>query len=345
MKHLEKQITETIAALNELGSQSTPFLVLIDFAMQKPQIFPLAEISPGEILFDINGKTNAPGYEPLRKPIFFEKYPLSFAAYRQKFDLVKKHIQAGDSFLVNLTAPTPIATNLSLLEIFHHSRARYKLWFRDEFVVFSPEIFVQIRNEKIASFPMKGTIDAALPNAAQQILQDKKETAEHNTIVDLIRNDLSMVAREVQVKRFRYIEQVTTSDKQLLQVSSEITGKLPPDYRSRLGDILFAMLPAGSISGAPKPKTLEIIRAAEQYERGFYTGIVGIFDGKNLDCGVLIRFIERTPEGLVYKSGGGITSFSEVEKEYQELIDKVYVPITGKHSHRAAADLQPALSQ
>lgn len=331
--------------MNELGRRRTPFLLVVDFAAQQPLILPLSEVSPEEILFAINGKSNVT--EPCSTPgnIFFEKDPLSFSAYRQKFDLVKQHIHAGDSFLVNLTAPTPIATNLSLQEIFHHSQARYKLWFRDEFVVFSPEIFVQIRNGQIASFPMKGTIDAHLPNAKQQILNDKKETAEHNTIVDLIRNDLSMVATGVQVERFRYVEKVRTHGKHLLQVSSKIVGNLEPDYRSRLGDILFAMLPAGSISGAPKPKTLEIIRAAEQYERGYYTGIVGLFDGENLDCGVMIRFIERTKAGLVYKSGGGITSFSEAEKEYQELIDKVYVPIIGNHTDRKPADLQSELSQ
>ncbi len=313
--------------------------------MQRPLVLPLAEISPREILFNINGKSNATEQCAAASDIFFEKFPLSLSAYRQKFDLVKRHIQAGDSFLVNLTAPTPIATNLSLREIFHRSQARYKLWFRDEFVVFSPEIFVQIQDGQIASFPMKGTIDANLPRAKQQILNDKKETAEHNTIVDLIRNDLSMVATDVQVERFRYVEKVRTNGKHLLQVSSKIIGNLEPDYHAQLGDILFAMLPAGSISGAPKPKTLEIIRAAEQYERGYYTGIFGIFDGKNLDSGVMIRFIERTPHGLVYKSGGGITHFSELEKEYQELIDKVYVPITGNHPHRKPTDLQSELSQ
>ena len=66
----------------------------------------------------------------------------------------------------------------------------------------------------------------------------------------------------------------------------------------------------------------------EPYNRGYYTGIMGYFDGKNLDSGVMIRFIEKTPQGLIYKSGGGITTMSDVNKEYQELIDKVYVPIT-----------------
>ena len=88
------------------------------------------------------------------------------------------------------------------------------------------------------------------------------------------------------------------------------------------------MLPAGSISGAPKKKTLEIIEEAEGYDRGFFTGVFGYFDGRNLDSAVMIRFIERQGDQLVFKSGGGVTSFSECKQEYVELIDKVYVPIT-----------------
>lgn len=322
MKHESAKVQ-----INELAAHGEPFLFMIDFDLERPLILPLSEVSAEEILFSVNGFTNGPRAKALDKPVFFDKFPIAFAEYAAKFEIVKNHIQAGNSFLVNLTCPTPIVTNLTLQEIFHHSNARYKLWFRDEFVVFSPEIFVQIRNGQIASFPMKGTIDAAIPNAKGLILNDKKETAEHHTIVDLIRNDLSMVARNVRVERLRYVEKVQTNGKNLLQVSSKIAGDLEVTWQRQLGDILWRLLPAGSISGAPKPKTVEIIREAEQYERDFYTGIFGVFDGENLDCGVMIRFIEKTPEGLIYKSGGGITSFSEVEKEYQEMIDKVYVPI------------------
>ena len=81
---------------------------------------------------------------------------------------------------------------------------------KDRFVVFSPEIFVKIRDEHIYSFPMKGTIDATLPDARRRILDDPKEMAEHATIVDLIRNDLSMVATEVMVARYRYIDELPT---------------------------------------------------------------------------------------------------------------------------------------
>jgi para-aminobenzoate synthetase component I len=163
--------------------------------------------------------------------------------------------------------------------------------------------------------------------AKEKILADQKELAEHVTIVDLIRNDLSTVASSVQVTRFRYVEEVKTHQKDLLQVSSEIQGDLPPDYLSHLGDILVALLPAGSVSGAPKKKTLEIIRKAEGEERGYYTGVFGYFDGQNLDAGVLIRYIEKTEQGLYFRSGGGITTQSKVETEYQEAIDKIYAPI------------------
>ena len=89
----------------------------------------------------------------------------------------------------------------------------------------------------------------------------------------------------------------------------------------------FKLLPAGSISGAPKKKTVEIICKAENYKRGFYTGIFGFFDGEKLDSGVMIRYIEEQNGKLIFKSGGGVTTFSDEEKEYNEMIDKVYVPI------------------
>lgn len=169
--------------------------------------------------------------------------------------------------------------------------------------------------------------DAAIHGAEKIILSDLKETAEHYTITDLIRNDLNTVSTNVRVERFRYIDEIVTSEKKLLQVSSEICGDLEKNYLSRLGDIIYALLPAGSVSGAPKRKTTEIISATEDQERGYYTGIFGIFDGHNIDSCVMIRFIERSENGYIYRSGGGITSFSDPLTEYNEMIDKIYVPI------------------
>jgi para-aminobenzoate synthetase component 1 len=87
------------------------------------------------------------------------------------------------------------------------------------------------------------------------------------------------------------------------------------------------MLPAGSITGTPKKSSVQIIEEVEQYKRGYYTGIFGIYDGKSLDSAVMIRFIQKEKEDFFYKSGGGITSDSNAHLEYQELIDKIYIPI------------------
>jgi len=313
--------------MNEFGLKGRPFLFIIDFEGRNPAIYPLNEI-PGDILYDIHGKGNTgkkiPGHY---KDFTFRKYPVSFREYQDKFNRVMQHLKNGDTYLINLTQPTMVDTDLSLKEIFEIARAPYRLFFRDVFTVFSPETFIKIRDKRIMTFPMKGTIDFSIPDARNILMNDPKEISEHNTIVDLMRNDLSMVAKKVRVDRFRYLDKINTNDKTILQASSEISGNLPPDYPGNIGDILKTLLPAGSISGAPKPKTVDILLETEGYERSYYTGIFGVFDGKNLDSAVMIRYIEKGDKGFVFKSGGGITSQSDPRKEYQELIDKVYVPI------------------
>ena len=313
--------------MNDYGGRGIPFIFILDFDLKKPFIAPIDEVDPSVICYSLNGKGNdSPPHQP-EKELAFEAHPVSRDRYQTAFETARTHINYGNSFLLNLTMPSRVEMNYSLKEVFQCSRAKYKLWFRDEFVVFSPETFVRIDGLTISSYPMKGTIDAALPDAENRLRHSKKELAEHYTIVDLIRNDLSMVAKNVKVKRFQYIDRIKTNRKELLQMSSEITGELPEGYRNNLGDILLKMLPAGSISGAPKRKTVEIIRQAEQYERGYYTGIFGVFDGTNLDSGVMIRYIERSGNSFIYKSGGGITALSDPEEEYQELIDKIYIPL------------------
>ena len=109
---------------------------------------------------------------------------------------------------------------------------------------------------------------------------------------------------------------------------AKVCGQLPQNYTDNIGTLLHKLLPAGSICGAPKPQTLAIIKEAENYDRGYYTGVFGIFDGQNLDSSVMIRFIEKQEDGsLIFKSGGGITAFSDPRSEYQEMIDKVYLGV------------------
>lgn len=315
---------EAISTMNNYGLQRKPFLFVVDFEMENSFVLTDDELKVSGIKYSI-GSTDS---SLSSKEIEFQIHPIDFERYSVAFDYVVKQISLGNSYLTNLTFPTRIETNLTLDEIFNFSRAKYKLQFSNKFVVFSPECFVKIKDGIISSYPMKGTIDAALPNAERIILADEKEMAEHITIVDLIRNDLSIVAENVRVEKFRYIDRIETNKKSLLQVSSEIAGELGANYHKKLGDIIYSMLPAGSISGAPKKKTVEIIQHAEKIKRGFYTGVFGYYDGENLDSAVMIRFIEQTPEGLYYRSGGGITFMSDPNSEYQEMIDKVYVPFT-----------------
>lgn len=296
--------------------------------MNTPLVIPLAQIDSSQLLFDIEGINNIIGPFPqIPSHDLRMVKPVSMPHYKAAYDYCLQQLNLGNSYLINLTFPTKIETNLSLQQIFYLSKSKYRLWMRNNFVCFSPETFVKIRNGIISSCPMKGTIDAAMPYAENLILNDTKETAEHNTIVDLIRNDLSMVAIQVRVEKFRYIDKIATNNKDLLQVSSLISGHLPADYASHIGDILFNLLPAGSVSGAPKKKTLEIIQHAEQSPRGYYTGVFGYFDGCNMNTAVMIRFIEQSNGKMYYKSGGGITTQSMLHKEYEELLNKVYFSV------------------
>ncbi len=313
--------------LNRWGHERVPFLFVIDFELEKPLAWKLADLDAAEIQYDVNGFSN--GKEKIvSEAIEIHSHPISFQLYKEKFDRVYQHLQYGDSYLTNLTIVTPIELSNSLAEIFNKSTARYKLLVKDNFLVFSPEGFIKIQKNKIHAFPMKGTIDADLPNAREIILTNGKEMAEHVTIVDLIRNDLSVIAKNVHVNKFRYIDEIKTNRKKLLQVSSEIVGELEGDWEGKLGDILISLLPAGSISGAPKAKTLDIIAQAEIEKRGYYSGVFGYFDGRQVDSGVMIRYIEKKNDHYCYRSGGGITTQSNAEQEYQETIDKVYVPST-----------------
>jgi para-aminobenzoate synthetase component 1 len=319
-------ISDFSREMNRLGRERVPFLFLADFELEKPLLYSLDKVDANKILFDVNGVRNQNEHFATGESAILEKHPEPWTSYKKKFDNVFRRLEYGDSFLTNLTIKTEIIINRSLREIFFESNAKYKLLFGEEFLVFSPETFIQIKDGRIYSFPMKGTIDAAIPDAENKILSDLKETSEHVTIVDLIRNDISQIASDVKVLRFRYVDKIRTSTKTLLQISSEIVGKLDDGYHGELGNILVRLLPAGSVSGAPKPKTLDIIRQTELDKRGYYTGVFGIFDGQSLDSGVMIRFIERQGSKYFYRSGGGITTQSKDKLEYQEAIDKVYVP-------------------
>jgi len=311
---------------NEWVKQKRAFLFLIDFEQENPLIFIPDEAFAQHIYFDFKGKKNLiyPNAFKALEPLNF--MPVSKDFFSTSFQLVQQHLQKGDTYLLNLTFQTPVSLKNSLKDVFIGAKAPYKLYFKDEFVCFSPETFIQIKGDKITTYPMKGTIDASIPEAEKILLNNQKEYYEHNTIVDLLRNDLAMVARNISVERFRYVDTIHTPTHTLLQVSSEIAGELPHNWRDNAVEIFEKLLPAGSVSGAPKQKTMEIIQQAESSKRGYYTGIAGYFDGKNFDTAVLIRFLEKNENGMFYRSGGGVTALSNLDDEYNELNQKIYVP-------------------
>ncbi len=335
-----------VEQLNQWGHEKEPFVFLIDFEQKKPLAWlvddcpdwfqfkftkanslkktVLGSTKKEHLFLEINDSGFVNSKLSLKPENLLTKHPIALADYQHQFDQVMDALHKGDSFLMNLTIPTPVQNTSDFQTYFDHAKSKYVIWLKEQFIAFSPETFIQIENGKIATFPMKGTIDASLPNAKESLLNDAKELAEHATIVDLLRNDLSRVASKVRVTNFRYYEEIPTQNGMIGQVSSAIEGELPKDYASRIGSILNDLLPAGSVSGAPKKKTAELIASIEGFDRGYYTGIAGYFDGANLDSCVLIRYLSADN---VYHSGGGITFQSDMASEYQEMINKVYVPV------------------
>ncbi len=319
----KENISDFFQKMDSLGKDKTPFLFAVNYE-QTEAFLCESPTESSDVLFAI-GKNQNSNKEAI-KPDFRVNY-ISKEEYKQKFDIIQDGLKRGNSFLANLTIKTPIETNLTLKQIFDQSRAPYRICIPEKFVCFSPERFVKISGDEIFSNPMKGTISTAVPDALNIILTDFKETAEHSTIVDLIRNDLSMVAENVKVKRFRYVDTIAiNSEEEILQVSSEIVGKLPQNKQLCFGSIVRKLLPAGSICGAPKRATVELIQQAEQVPRGFYTGVFGYFDGEIFDSAVMIRFIEKREGKMYFRSGGGITAYSNCESEYEEMLTKIYLP-------------------
>lgn len=300
-----------------------PYVFAVDYGKSKGICIPFDEIDKRQINFSIN-EIQVKKYN---KTIELQSNPIDFLDFKIPFNSIQKEIFNGNSYLTNLTFRTEIDTNYSLAEIFEYSTAKYKLWIKDSFTLFSPERFILIKDGIISTNPMKGTVMADIPNAEQLIKSNLKERYEHNTIVDLLRNDLSMVANQVKLERFQYLEKIRTHNNDLIQMSSEISGKIKSEYQNQFGSLLDLLLPAGSICGAPKQKTVEIIDNYEDNDRGYYTGVFGTYEPEKFECAVMIRFIEQIKDKLFFRSGGGITALSDAAEEYEEMKNKIYVPI------------------
>jgi para-aminobenzoate synthetase component 1 len=334
--------------MDSLGAQGIPFLFVLDHDLQMPMVHRLDEIDASRLLYDLRGFTNAPppNVVPRLDWGLFDIKPPPSDAYAKAFSIARLAFLDGESYLLNLTASSAVQYTPRLAELFPHLQAPYRLWVdgsligreSDGFLVFSPECFVRIEGLRITTFPMKGSLrctEATRETATEILLSDEKEAAEHVTVVDLLRNDLSRVATDVRVPEYRYPESIPLPDGILLQTSSRIEGDMEPGWPRRIGQILSSLLPAGSVTGAPKERTCQHIRSAENmlgHTRGFYTGVFGIFDGTSVDSAVMIRFLEDrgpTEKGRhgLFKSGGGLTVLSECRREEEEMQAKIALPL------------------
>lgn len=311
--------------INQSAANSEQFFFAVNYE-QTQGYFVENPFNRSEVFFKFPTANHKPFSTSAADKKHFNIIPNKYESYKDKFEKLQKYLKKQEISLANLTQRTAVETNLSLESIFSLSNSQYKVYIPNRFVCFSPERFVKIADGIISTNPMKGTIDADIENAEKIILEDPKEIEEHKTTVALLSKELSKISKNVKTNKFRYIDRLKTNKNNLLQVSSEITGELSSDYRQRIGDIIFSLLPAGSIAETPKHRALEILREIEGIKRGYYCGITGYFDGKELDSTVLIRFIEQDADKLYFRSGGGITADSVCEKEYLEVLAKVYVP-------------------
>jgi anthranilate synthase component 1 len=187
----------------------------------------------------------------------------------------------------------------------------------------SPESQVIVRQHKAVIHPIAGTFkrtgdDVIDKEAAERLLQDPKENAEHVMLVDLARNDLSRTCTEVEVSEYRQVQYYS----HVIHLVSEVTGKVPSEANPFR--LLATTFPAGTLSGAPKFKAMQLIDAYEPTPRGYYGGAIGVvgFDG-SINHAIMIRTFLSQDNNLYYQAGAGIVAASDPESELQEVNNKL----------------------
>jgi para-aminobenzoate synthetase/4-amino-4-deoxychorismate lyase len=244
---------------------------------------------------------------------------------------IKEYIAAGDTYQVNFTDRVSFQTQTSASTVFEslskHQSVAYGAFLNvagHHILSLSPELFFRIDENKITTRPMKGTMPRGLDSTedAQAILRlqnDEKNRSEHVMIVDLIRNDLGRICTmgSVRVEDLFSVERYET----LLQMTSTVSGTLRPGVGYY--DIFRSMFPCGSITGAPKIRTMQIIRELERNPRGIYTGAIGfISPNRSAVFNVAIRTLVMKDGCVQMGVGGGIVADSDPEDEYRECLLK-----------------------
>ena len=259
------------------------------------------------------------------EPLFDKK------TYCAMVEKAKHHIYEGDIFQIVLSNRLSAPFEGSLLDTYRALRtinpSPYMFYFSGtdvEVAGASPETLVKLENGVLHTFPLAGTRprgktpaeDAALE---KELLADEKELAEHNMLVDLGRNDLGKVSRfgTVEVEKLHSIERYS----HVMHIGSTVRGELADKYDAL--DAVEAVLPAGTLSGAPKIRACQLIAELENNKRGIYGGAIGYIDfAGNLDTCIAIRIAYKKNGRVFVRSGAGIVADSVPEKEYEECINK-----------------------
>ena len=243
----------------------------------------------------------------------------------------KEHIREGDIFQIVLSNRLSAPFEGSLLNTYRVLRtlnpSPYMFYFSGtdvEVAGASPETLVKLEDGVLHTFPLAGTRPRGKTaeedkRLEEELLSDEKELAEHNMLVDLGRNDIGKISRfgSVQVEKYLSIERFS----HVMHIGSTVRGELREDCDAV--DAIDAILPAGTLSGAPKLRAAEIIDQLEHNKRGVYGGAIGYLDFTgNLDACIAIRLAFAKNGKVFIRSGAGIVADSEPEKEYQECINK-----------------------
>lgn len=256
---------------------------------------------------------------------------LSKNTYCEKIEKIQEYIAAGDTYQVNFTDSVSAGTSTDIVSIFEsclgYQPVSYGAFLHTEkqqILSFSPELFFRIEGNKITTRPMKGTMPRGLDitedrRAAAYLKQDEKNRAEHVMIVDLLRNDLGRICAtgSVLVEDIFSVEKYRT----LFQMTSTVSGTLLPELSYY--EIFQSLFPSGSVTGAPKIRTMQIIRELEQCSRGVYTGAIGYIapDGSSA-FNVAIRTLGFQNGNVHMGVGSGIVADSKAEDEYNECLLK-----------------------
>ena len=255
----------------------------------------------------------------------------NFSTYRTRIQKIKAMIRQGNTYQTNYTYETQFSTHAMpedmFREILERQNTPFKAFFKtptETILCFSPELFFKIKGDKITTQPMKGTIKRHKDpqkdeGQIKRLREDQKNQSENVMIVDLLRNDLSQICKEIKVESL--FEIITLPS--LHQMVSTISGVL---YKNiTLEKILYSLFPCGSVTGAPKLKTLDLIWQIENYQRGIYCGMIGMLDKNNMEFCVPIRTLTQSINQSKIWSlcvGSGITWDSNTQDEFQESLLK-----------------------